>query len=196
MDIEKENELIEQSKSDPKAFEKLFDNYYHAVFRYAAHRTGNIEVSSDIAAETFFKAFNKIYTYNPKIAPFSAWLFKIANNETNYYFRKHKYTPFSYNAAVEDGGFREPASPVDIEKEFMDAQEEMEKNKDFLQVKEAICKLPARYQEVIVLKFLEDKKISEISLILNKKEGTIKSLISRGLARLRKYFSRKRRNHL
>jgi RNA polymerase sigma factor (sigma-70 family) len=52
-------------------------------------------------------------------------------------------------------------------------------------------RLPAAYQDVLLLRFVEHKKISEIAQILDKKEGTVKSLLSRGLARLRKEMSKK-----
>jgi DNA-directed RNA polymerase specialized sigma24 family protein len=43
---------------------------------------------------------------------------------------------------------------------------------------------------VLTLRFLEDKKITEICEILGKNEGTVKSLISRGTDRLRVYFEK------
>jgi|GEM_PF-5192842 len=46
--------------------------------------------------------------------------------------------------------------------------------------------MPLKYQEVLFLRFSEKRKLSEIALILDKKEGTVKSLLSRGLAKLRK----------
>jgi RNA polymerase sigma-70 factor (ECF subfamily) len=51
--------------------------------------------------------------------------------------------------------------------------------------KEKISQLLIRYQEVITLKFFEKKKLKEISEILGKKEGTIKSLLHRGLEKLK-----------
>jgi RNA polymerase sigma-70 factor (ECF subfamily) len=45
--------------------------------------------------------------------------------------------------------------------------------------------LDLKYQEVIALRFFEEKSIQQISAILNKKEGTVKSLLSRGLKKLR-----------
>jgi len=45
------------------------------------------------------------------------------------------------------------------------------------------------YQEVITLKFFEKKKIREMVKILGKKEGTIKSLLHRGLEKLREKMS-------
>lgn len=52
-------------------------------------------------------------------------------------------------------------------------------------IQEKIFKLPVKYQEVIVLRFFEKKKIKEIAEILGKKQGTIKSLLHRGLEKLK-----------
>jgi RNA polymerase sigma-70 factor (ECF subfamily) len=46
--------------------------------------------------------------------------------------------------------------------------------------------LPIKYQEVISFKYFEGKENKEIAEILLIKEGTLKSLISRGLEKLRK----------
>jgi RNA polymerase sigma-70 factor (ECF subfamily) len=46
--------------------------------------------------------------------------------------------------------------------------------------------LPVKYQEVISLRYFEGKENKEIVEILNINEGTLKSLLSRGLEKLRK----------
>ena len=50
---------------------------------------------------------------------------------------------------------------------------------------DAVKKLPIKYREVIHLFYYEGYSIKEISDILNIKEGTIKSLLSRGKALLK-----------
>ena len=42
-----------------------------------------------------------------------------------------------------------------------------------------------KYQEVLALRYFEQKPVTEICEILSKKEGTVKSLISRGLDKIR-----------
>ena len=49
----------------------------------------------------------------------------------------------------------------------------------------ALKTLPVKYQEVISLRYFEGKNNKEIIEILNMKEGTLKSLLSRGLEKLR-----------
>ena len=52
----------------------------------------------------------------------------------------------------------------------------------------SLKKLDIKYQEVLSLRFYEKKSHKEISEILDKKEGTIKSLLSRGLEKLKIKF--------
>lgn len=47
-------------------------------------------------------------------------------------------------------------------------------------------KLPKKYSHVIYLFYYEDMSISEIAEILNEKEGTVKSKLSRGRKKLKK----------
>ena len=55
---------------------------------------------------------------------------------------------------------------------------------DFLLIHSKLKHLSLKYQEVISLKYFEEKSIKEICEILNKKEGTVKSLLSRGIEKL------------
>jgi RNA polymerase sigma-70 factor (ECF subfamily) len=69
--------------------------------------------------------------------------------------------------------------------EINHAEEELSRQEEFLLLHNKIAELPEMYQEVIALKFFEKKKIKEMVKILGKKEGTIKSLIHRGLEKLK-----------
>jgi len=55
-----------------------------------------------------------------------------------------------------------------------------------LAVLEGLKTLPVKYQEVISLRYFEGKDYKEITEILNINEGTLKSLLSRGVEKLRK----------
>lgn len=48
----------------------------------------------------------------------------------------------------------------------------------------ALLELRLKYRTVIILRYFEDKAILEICEITGRKEGTVKSQLHRGLARL------------
>lgn len=190
MDLNQEKELIDRAKSDPEAFGIIFDKYHSAIFGYVLRRTANVEVARDIAAETFLRAFKNLSRFRWQGISISSWLYRIASNETISYFRHKKYEGESLDELLEITGFEVPDSK-DFVEEILSAEKELERHREFLRIQKLLEHLPEKYQEVIALRFFENKKTREIAEILNKNEGTIKSLLSRGLEQLRTLYERK-----
>jgi len=184
MDLSEEKELIRQAQKAPDAFAKLYDQYYPKIFGYVLRRTANLEAAQDITSETFFNALRRLWQFRWRNISFSSWLYKIASNEINQYFRKTEYRKSASLEELQEQGF-EPISSHDPESELIEAQEKLKQHQDFLEIQEKIVRLPAKYQEVIALRFFEQKQIKEIAEILGKKEGTIKSLLHRAVEKLR-----------
>jgi len=184
MNRELEKRLIEQCSTDRTAFGKVFDLWYKPIFGYVLRRTADYDLSKDIAAETFLKAFLKIGSFRYRGISLSAWLYRIATNELNQYYRSSKYKPQSLQQLLEN-----PQTEKLLHQQDDDEREMMERElqafKDFNQVRANLVKLDIKYQEVIALRYFEQKTNSEISAILEKNEGTVKSLLSRGLEKLR-----------
>lgn len=184
VDTSSEQALVQQAKHDPEAFGLLFDAYYQAILRYCVRRVGDVDVAEDITAETFIKAYRNIGSFKWRGTSISAWFYKIATNEIRMYFRKKIYLPRSLDDLYEEGGF-EPLSDIDIQQEAIEAQTALERQRAFVQAQQLLRSLPIKYQEVITLRLIEKKSVAEVAVILDKKEGTVKSLLSRGLKKLR-----------
>ncbi len=184
MDLTEEKKLIEKARNDPAAFGKLYDTYYPKISNYLFHRLSRADVAQDITSEVFYKAMTKLYTFTWLDISFSSWLYKIANNEIKMYYRKKERKFFSLEFLFEHHYFEQPDS-TDIEKEYIAAEEELTRNKQFKEIQEQLLKLPFMYQEVLVLRFFEEKSLAEISEITNKNLNTVKSLIARGKEKLR-----------
>jgi RNA polymerase sigma-70 factor (ECF subfamily) len=184
MDLSEEKELVRQAQKAPDAFAKLYDQYYPKIFGYILRRTANLEAAQDITSETFFNALSKLWQFRWRNISFSSWLYKIATNEINQYFRKAEYKKSVSLEELQEQGF-EPISSHDPESELIEAQEQLKQHQEFLEIQGKIVRLSAKYQEVIALRFFEQKQIKEIAEILGKKEGTIKSLLYRAVEKLR-----------
>lgn len=177
-----ERELLERIKREPQAFALLYDKYYNSIFGYVFRRTGQYDLSRDIAAETFLRAYQRIDLFEWRNISFASWFYKIASNEIRKYFRKAKYTP----ACLEDLEITSNLPYQEgIETERAALEKSMEEYIQFRLVQEQLKNLGLKYQEVIALRFFERKSVREIGEILGKNEGTVKSLLSRGLQRLR-----------
>ena len=172
MDLKKEKELIKKAQKDPEVFGQIYDKYYYKILGYILKRVSILEIAQDITSETFLKALKKLWQFRWRNVPFSAWLYRIANNEIAGYFRKNKQKLISLEKV---SGSVIACNP----------KEKLERHQDFLILQQKILKLPIKYQEVIALRFFEKKQIKEIAEILGKKEGTIKSLLHRGLEKLK-----------
>jgi len=86
MTLEEEKTLLEKIKINPRHFGVLFD--HNPIFGYVFRRVVRYSLTQDIVAKAFLKAFLKIQDFEWKRIPVSAWLYRIATNEVNYYFRK------------------------------------------------------------------------------------------------------------
>lgn len=124
----------------------------------------------------FFKALNGIRKFRWRGIAFSSWLYRIASNQIADGYRRSR----------REERYLESIRVSPFSQELASARAELEKHEDYLTLQQAIWKLPTRYQEVIALKYFEDKEIREIAEILGKPEGAVKSLLHRGIEKLRK----------
>lgn len=179
--IDSERELVEKAKSDSASFGILFDRYYDSVYRYTLYRTANITAAEELTSETFYKALNKLWTFKWRGIPFSAWLIRIASNEVKMYFRKSK----SFKGISLDETDKAVSENLASTEEIKNTELSFSQNLLFKQLHNSLAELKIIYQEVIILKYFEEKSIKEIAEILGKSEGTVKSLIHRGLNKLK-----------
>lgn len=174
-----EEQLINDIKNNPDLFGLVYDEHYNKIFNYCYKRTKDFNASKDITSETFLKALLNIKKFKWKGVSLLSWLYRIATNEINLHYRSKKYRPSLLNEI--DGSCTIMSRNEDLLKEKETAEQELEKHEEFIKVQKSVGKLAIKYQEVITLKYFEKLKIKEISSILNKPEGTIKSLLSRGI---------------
>lgn len=178
-ELNQEQKLVDRAQRDPKAFGELYDRYYPKIYHYVLGRTGDVELTMDITSTTFFKALTEIKRFRWQGVSFCAWLYRIATNEVYAHYRKQK------NSVALIENIMALPGDVDPLDEVIEAEEELQRHRDFLKLREKLARLPEKYQDVITLRFFENKEISEIAEILGKPEGTVKSLLHRGIARLK-----------
>ena len=187
-----EEKLLGEVENDPQKFGEIYDAFYKKIFGYVLRRTTNYDAAKDITAETFIKAYTSIGKFKWRNISILYWLYSIATNELNKYFNSHKYCPESLNRIHEEYGF-DITDYSNAETERIQLEEDLEKHREFMRINNLIKKLDVKYQDVISLRFFELKSIKEIAVILNKKEGTVKSLLSRGVDKLKENITWRKR---
>lgn len=179
-----EERLLRDIKIDPHEFGEIYDAYYSKIFGYVFRRTASYDAAKDIAAETFLKAYTGICAFRWRNISILHWLYRIATNELNKYFNATSYAPESLSRIQEEYGVA-LTDYTTAETERIQLEDDLKRHREFVRVNALVRALDRKYQDVISLRFYERKSIKEIAGILGKREGTIRSLLSRGIDKLR-----------
>jgi RNA polymerase sigma-70 factor, ECF subfamily len=172
---QEEAALVELAKVEPAAFGILYERYIDRVYAYIYHRVGNAQDTEDLTARTFYRALDKLHTYEDRGLPFSAWLFRIAHNLVANWHR--------------DRGRRRFLSLDKLwshSKEGDTPEEQVEREEKHAALWDAIDRLPEDRRKLLLYKFGSRLSNIEIGELLEKSESAIKSLYFRTLATLRK----------
>ncbi|MEQ8927753.1 MAG: sigma-70 family RNA polymerase sigma factor [Fulvivirga sp.] len=182
MKLEEQHRIIKSiQKGNRDDFGILYKEYFQRIFNYLFKRVLDFDLARDITSEVFIKAFLAIQRYQWRGIDFIIWLHRIAYNEIMMYsrnqeqFRKYKFLIQCT-----------PVNKASLEEEKIEIETQILNDKRVNLLIQSINKLPRKYQEPIALKYYEGLTIKEIAIVLSKKEGTVKSLISRGIEKVRK----------
>ncbi|MHC8515232.1 RNA polymerase sigma factor SigW [Sporosarcina sp. ITBMC105] len=169
-------------KGNQEAFEDIVTYYQHRLYQVCYRMLGNAQEAEDIAQEAFVRAYVNIHTYDQK-RKFSTWLYRIATNLCIDRIRKKK--PDYYLDATVPGTdgldmYSQIAAAGDLPEEEVERMETQDR------VQYEISRLPDKYRTVIILRYLEELPLQEISDILELPLGTVKTRVHRGREALRK----------
>ncbi len=172
--------LVEQAKADPAVFGQLYERYVERIYSYIYYRTGNQHDAEDLTAKVFYQAMRHLPRFVQRGLPFSSWLYRIAHNVVANWYRDR-----SRRRTVSLDGLAAPGHLLDDGLLQRVAQDERR-----LVLAEAIRRLPAERQELLILKFVEQLPNAQIGQIMGRSEGAIKSLYHRTLLALREDLSK------
>lgn len=142
------------------AFRFAFDEYTDTVYRVAFHNTNSAADAEDITQEVFLK----LLQHNKPIRGdehLKAWLIRITVNLCHDYYRKNAKLEIVENP-LKDEAVTETESVLD-----------------------AVKMLPENYRNTIYLHYYEGYTAKEIGKILDAKESTVLSWMSRGRSALK-----------
>jgi len=174
-----EEQLIEQAKTDPEAFGRLYELYVEKIYNYIYYRLGNHHDAEDLTAKVFYRALNHIAHYNHKGVPFAAWLYRIAHNLVVNWHRDHSRRQLVGLENLDLSG--------DKQESPHHAAEQTDERELLLA---AIQHLPRERQELLMLKFVERMSNAEIGRVMGRSEGAVKSLYHRTLVSLKELLAK------
>jgi RNA polymerase sigma-70 factor (ECF subfamily) len=171
--LDEDRMLVSAARHDTEAAGRLFDKYYSEILGYIYHCTFDGTVAEDLTSNVFLAVFRHLGRYRWRHVPFRAWLYRIATNEIRMYWRRKKHVKII--SLQPDNNIQAAERP---------ASDSMSEAEEYRILHKALLELKLKYRTVIILRYFESKTIAEICKITSRKEGTVKSQLHRGLARL------------
>jgi RNA polymerase sigma-70 factor, ECF subfamily len=171
--IDGEDKLVRDAiRGEASAFGRLYDHYQPAIYRFVLIKVGHREEAEDLTHQVFLHAWQHVATYRPAGFPFSSWLYRIARNQIIDHYRTAKQaTP------IDD-------LPPELFPSTEDGETAVEINLLLEKVHRAIRGLKPDYQDIIVLRFVEELSVREAARAIGKSEGAVKVLQHRALKEL------------
>jgi RNA polymerase sigma-70 factor, ECF subfamily len=175
-DLKSDAELIKSlQKGNQQALGSLYDRYKQKVYQTALAITGDPDAAADILQDVFLRLFRYSNTVDPS-RPLDPWLYRVAANLC-YTWMKSRQRWFHPLEDIVDWLSRsEDGSPIQV----------IGIDDDWLQVQKSLSTLPVAQRMVVVLYYLNDLSIEEISAALNVPIGTVKSRLHYGREALKK----------
>lgn len=158
---------------DPLAPKALAERHYVELYRYALSVLREERAAEDAVQDAFERAFAALGRYPEerlRAMRLRPWLYRITLNVARNRLRGRREVPVqeisSAGVAVSDEG-----------------------RESVMDVLAALGRLPERQRVAVTLRYLQDLPYAEISGVTGWPEGTAKTLVRRGVARLRKMMA-------
>jgi RNA polymerase sigma factor (sigma-70 family) len=149
----------------PESFDRLFDQHYHAVFKYLRFQGLEAEEANDLASSVFLRALDKLPTFDPNRARFKTWLFTLVRNTLYNHWRDQAARK---SLPIELADRQSSHAPM--------PEEEAVRQEDHNDLLKALRLLEDREREIIALKFsarLTNRQIAELTGLTDSNIGVI-----------------------
>lgn len=151
---------------DKAALGRIIEAYYNDIYKFLARRMGDSFVAQDVTQETFMKFTRSLSAYTDT-GKLRSYLFTVAVNCSNDWFRREKKTFFS-----DGSGLPEEECSDDIEAVF-------DRGEAARYVKAAVDGLPDWQRDVVILRYYHGMKLAEVARVLDIPLATVKTRLNR-----------------
>jgi RNA polymerase sigma-70 factor (ECF subfamily) len=172
----KDSELILKLQAgNLEALGELYDQHQRLVHRTALVITGDREAASDLLQDVFLRLFRFANKIDPT-RPIEPWLYRMTTNLAYDWVKRQNRWPRPLDDLIDWLAMPGKNYPDDA----------AEKKDEWEQVQRAVSSLPLPQRVVIVLYYLNDLSLQEISEILEVPVGTVKSRLHYGRLALKR----------
>jgi RNA polymerase sigma-70 factor, ECF subfamily len=170
-----ETALVRAALERPELFGAVYQRHVDAIYRYLRLRVG-LDEAADLTQQVFLKALSALPKYQPKGAPFSAWLFRIARNLATDHHRLSHRKP---DELLPDIMFSGTAGAPE------EAALQMEQQ---VRLRSLLRELNAEKRELLAMRFAAGLSSREIAAVIGKSEASVKKQLSRILRTLKEKY--------
>lgn len=158
----------------------LYQRHASAIFDYARKQLSSVEDAEDALVEVFLAALEQPYFFGLSEQEQHAWLWRVAHNKiVDIYRRRGRQRQIPLGEAHQSIMDEQSNNPEQISLEHeQDAQ-----------LQALIQALSPVQQRVLYLRFGEELRCAEIAAKIGKREGSVRSILSRTLNHLRGLYA-------
>jgi len=161
-----------------EAFADLYDMYSKQIYRYIYFKVPTKEKAEDLTSEVFLKSWEYMNKHNNTVKSFQAFIYQISRNLIADFYKKNKELPLEYleSSAMEDHSF----------------QKRIENISDWQALETALRKIGQineKWQEVLVLRYVEDLSTKEIAKVTGESHSNVRVLLHRAMEKLKELAS-------
>jgi RNA polymerase sigma-70 factor (ECF subfamily) len=173
----------EEGALDEKAQAELFYRYAPSLFAYLRQHTSSREDAEDLLHEIFLAALKWEPFHQLDASAQEKWLWRVARNKV---------------ADAHRRSVRKPSLALDSIVDLLYAGEEQSpeyilmRREEYARLRAALEQLPAIQQEALRLRFANELSCAEVAKALGKREGALRSMLSRAISRLRAIYTGKK----
>lgn len=166
---------------DANAFAKLYDAYITPLYKFVYYKVSDKTVAEDVVSNVFLKIWKYLTQEKAKqktIQNFRALLYSIARRSVVDYYReknKSKEIPIEFALNIEDTTM----SNMDILQDYNSVLQNLKKLKD-------------EYQEIIILRYVQELSLKEIGVILEKNASSVRVTLHRAIKKLQSLTEEKK----
>jgi RNA polymerase sigma factor (sigma-70 family) len=180
-----ERSLIDGAQEgDLSAFNQLVLNYQSIAFNVAYRIMGDQDSAADATQDAFISAFRNIKRFRG--GSFRSWILRIVTNACYDELRKRKRRPASsLEALSEFADVAEPDLPDPMGSVEISPESEAERGELIQAIQDCIHNLPKEFRTVVILIDVQGFNYQEVSDVIDRPLGTVKSRLARARLKLR-----------
>ena len=162
---------------DSDAFAFFYEQYVTRIYRFVLIKVSDKRVAEEITQDIFLKVWQHIVD-KKHVKSFQAFIFRIARNSVIDYYRQSNRQPLPIDEMPEENLPTEKIEDLDI-------------SLDVENIKKHLERLKPAYQEILILRYIEDLTFEEIAEILQKDKNNVRVTLHRALNKLKSISSNK-----